>query len=267
MPEGDTIFRTAVTLDRALRGKTVKAFRSPLPALADARLEGLRVERVEALGKNLVVRFEDGRALRTHLRMHGAWHIYRPGERWFRSPRGARAVIETDDFVAVCFMAPVVELLRPGGIERHPVLAGLGPDLARESFDRDEALRRLRERGEMAIADALLDQRAVAGIGNVYKSEALFEAGVSPFARVGDLDDETLARVLDAARAQLRANLGGFPRRTRRSLDAVRLWVYRRKGKPCLRCGAAIRMRRQGSGRSTYWCPRCQCSGVDRFGS
>jgi endonuclease-8 len=191
--------------------------------------------------------------------MNGAWHLYRPGERWYKPPSQARAVLETADFVAVCFNAPVVELLAAGGVERHEGLRRLGPDLLKEDFDPIEARRRLRERGDLAVGDALMAQSALAGIGNVYKSETLFLCRMNPFTRVDELDDETLDRLVAKARELMKRNLEGFPRRTRSALAGPRLWVYDRSGKPCLECGTLIEVRRQGlAGRTTYYCPTCQ---------
>jgi endonuclease-8 len=258
MPEGDTIHRTAATLRRVLGGKRLTGFRSPLPALSGAMLEGRMVEAVEARGKHLLIRFDDGRALRSHMRMTGSWHVYRPGERWWKPPHLARAVLETKDFVAVCFQAPVVELIARRGMETHPALASLGPDVVADEFDAVEAVRRLRAAGEREIGEALLVQQHVSGIGNIYKSEALFLGGVNPFRRAGGLADEELSRLLAAARRLMRESVAGTARRTRRA-GGPRYWVYRRTGRPCLRCGEAIRVRGQGSPpRSTWWCARCQ---------
>jgi endonuclease VIII len=259
VPEGDTIFRAAEVLTKAIGGQVIQAARSPLAAFSGAKLEGRTMVRIEAMGKNLLIHLDDGRAIRTHLRMHGSWHIYRPGERWQRSEAGARLVIETADRVAVCFAAPVVELLRPGAAAHHAPLAGLGPDLLKDDFDAAEARRRLRAGPEREIGDALMDQTALAGIGNVYKSEVLFVLRVSPFSRVADLDDASLDRLIDKARELMKKNLGGEARRTRFALGGDRHHVYGRAGMPCYTCGTILRTRRQGlGGRTTYYCPRCQ---------
>lgn len=259
MPEGDTLFRIAATLGKALTGKPLTAFSSTVPALAETNLAGRTVTLVEARGKNLLIHFDDGRALHTHLRMTGSWHLYRPGERWQKPAFQARAVLETADFVAVCFNAPVVELLAAGGVERHDGLRRLGPDLLKDDFDPIEARRRLRERGDLEIGDALMAQSALAGIGNVYKSETLFLCRMNPFVRVDVLDDATLDRLVAKARELMKQNLEGFPRKTRTALAGPRLWVYDRSGQPCLSCGTLIKVRRQGlGGRTTYYCPQCQ---------
>ena len=262
MPEGDTLFRIASTLGKAISGKVITRFASPLPALAEAHLDGRTITSVEARGKNLLIHFDDGRALHTHLRMTGSWHLYRPGERWQKPERMARVVLETADFVAVCFSAPVVELLALGGAERHEGLRRLGPDLLAEDFDAVEARRRLRARADLTVGEAIMTQSALAGIGNVYKSETLFLCRIDPFASVADLDDAALDRIIATARDLMHRNLDGAARRTRRALAGPRLWVYDRGGRPCLACGTLIKVRRQGLvGRTTYYCPSCQRAG------
>ena len=264
MPEGDTIHRAARTLDRVLGGKTLASVESPLAPISSAGLEGLSVSKVEARGKNLLVHFDDGRVLHTHMRMTGSWHVYRPGERWQRPRRAARVVLATSDFVTVCFDAPVVRLLRSGAAARDPKLTKLGPDVLSPGFDRAEARRRLQALGDVEIGDALLRQSAVAGIGNVYKSETLFLCRQDPFALVPNLSDRALNILLDTARRLMSASLRAGPRATRPTLTRERTWVYGRSGRPCRRCRMAIRMRRQGAdGRSTYWCPACQGANPD----
>ena len=261
MPEGDTILRTARTLARVLEGHAIAKFRSPLPGLSHAALEGRTVVRVEPRGKHLLVRFDDGRVLHSHMRMMGSWHVYRPGEIWRKPASRARAVLETEAFVAVCFNAPVVELLSPNDLVRHPSLSRLGPDVLSPRFDASLARERLRARPELSIGEALLTQSALAGIGNIYKSEALFVTRTFPFLAVGGLSDAELDGVVTAAQHLLSANVerGGNARSTRRALAGPRYWVYLRSGRPCLVCGTAVRMRRQGdAGRSTYWGPACQ---------
>ncbi|MFN2387263.1 MAG: Fpg/Nei family DNA glycosylase [Thermoanaerobaculia bacterium] len=260
MPEGDTILRAARALEKAIGGREITAFHSPLPRLSGVHLAGRRVEKVEARGKNLLVRLDDGSALLSHMRMTGSWHLYRPGEAWRKPARQARAVLETTEFVAVCFNAPVLELLSERQLARHAGVAQLGPDILESGrFDFAEARRRLRERNAAPIGEALIAQRAVAGIGNIYKSEALFLSGMDPFRTVAELEDAELEALLTRARELMSANLGGRPRAARASLEGGRYWVYGRSGQPCRRCGTRIRMRRQGlAGRSTYWCPTCQ---------
>jgi endonuclease-8 len=269
VPEGDTILRAARTLQRAIGGRVVSGARTTVPRLDAASLVGRTVAAVEAKGKNLIVRFDDGRLLRTHMRMNGSWHVYRPGERWWKPERSARLVIETDAYVAVCFDAPVVELMRAKDEAVHRPLTTLGPDILGETFDRDEARARLRAMPEREVGDAILDQRAVAGIGNIYKSESLYLAGVDPFARVAALADATLDAILKRARALMRANVRDDPFvRSTRGGPGGRYWVYRRSGRPCFKCGTAVKMRRQGeANRSTYYCARCQDAGGSTAGA
>jgi endonuclease-8 len=264
MPEGDTIFRAATALRKVLAGNLLIGARSPLAGLAKAKLAGLRVTRVDSLGKNLLIEFADGRVLRTHMRMTGSWHIYRTGERWWKPEHLARVVLETREFVAVCFNAPVVELLPAGGREQSAALAGLGPDILAPEFDLAGALARFRARGEMPLGEALLDQGLVAGIGNIYKSETLFVCRTNPFGTVAELSESALKRVLLKARGLMSANLQNSGRTTTRAFPGSSpFWVYKRSGKVCLRCGTRIAMKRQGAqARSTYWCPKCQAGGA-----
>jgi endonuclease-8 len=261
MPEGDTIWRTARALDAALAGKTVLAFASCLPVVAAAArrlgVVGQTIETVEARGKHLLVRFANGAVLHTHQGMRGSWRLRRRAAA-AGPPRG-RALIETADVVAVCSLSPVVEMLSPAQAATHPALSRLGPDLLKPDFDPVAARQRLRQRGELPIGTALMDQTALAGVGNVYKSEVLFLCGVSPFTRVRDLDDPTVDRLVAKAGELLRRNLGPGPRRTTSALSRVRLWVYRRSREPCRKCGTPIARAVQGDeARSTYFCPACQ---------
>jgi endonuclease VIII len=271
MPEGDTIHRAARTLHAALGGQRVERFESVFPHLArvdaDTPIAGRQIERVEARGKHLLMWLEGGLVLRTHMRMHGSWHIYRPGERWQRPRHEMRIVIETASYVAVAFTVPVAEFVAAGVVDREGPVAELGPDPLGDDFDAAAAVARLQARADMEIADALLDQRAIAGIGNVFKSEILFAARLSPFTPVGALDAAALARIVTIAERQMRANVGDATsaaaaggRRTTNRLDpSARLWVYGRRGLPCRRCGTPIQRAKQGpDARSTYWCQRCQ---------
>lgn len=274
MPEGDTIFRAARTLQRALAGRVVARLESVLPALTrvddDAPLAGRTIDRVWARGKHLLIAFSGDLVLRTHMRMNGSWHVYRAGEAWHRPRQQMRVAIHTDAFVAVAFNVPVAEFVGSAALERHEVLRRLGPDVLGDDFDAAEATARLRARGAMALGDALLDQGALAGIGNVYKSEACFMCGVHPFAPVSALSDAELERLVVTARRLMQANIGdasgagivtytGFRRTTGRTDPGERLWVYGRQHRPCRRCGTSIQARKQGlDARTTYWCPRCQ---------
>ena len=264
MPEGDTIFRAANTLHRALAGRAVTAFESMFPSvtrIADShRLVGRDIESVAARGKHLLMTFSGGLVLHTHMRMNGSWHLYRPGERWKRPRRDMRLIVATADIVAVGFNVPVAELLTPRDLARHDDLRALGPDLLDPAFDRAEALRRMREHGGDAIADVLLNQRVAAGIGNVFKSEVLFLGGIDPFTAVTQLTDDDLETLIDIGRKVLAVSVRAGQRTTRGSLDpGARLWVYGRGGQPCRRCGTPIQSKKTGlDARLTYWCPRCQ---------
>lgn len=260
MPEGDTLYKTAVRLRPALAGHVLTRFEAPR-LRGDRPKLGVLVEGVEARGKHLLVHFADGISLRTHLRMSGSWHVYRAGERWPRPAHLARAVVGTDSgWLGVCFSAPVVETYRRG-LGEPDALKSLGPDLclvgAAEARVIDDVLARVARLAEpgSTLGEALLDQRIAAGIGNVYKSEACFACGVDPGAPVGDVPEPVRRRVWTVAAEQLQANLGHAERRT----HAKGLAVYGRQGRPCHRCGTPIRMERQGAqARSSYWCPTCQ---------
>jgi len=253
MPEGDTLARTAAGLRPYLVGRTVTAASARPPGPRVERLLGAEVLAVDAAGKNLLIRFDNGLEIRTHLRMHGSWHRYRPGERWRRAPSRARLVIQVPGAVAVCFDAPVVELFEQRTERLHPALACLGPDLMKDPFDVEEAMRRLRdpEHASRPIAETLLDQRVLAGIGNEVRNEVLWEARVSPWTPTADLDAAALHDLIERARSTLQtgAATGRRPRH-----------IYRRAGRPCPRCGELVRVARQGRDlpRLTFWCPACQ---------
>ena len=273
MPEGDTIFRAARTMHRAFAGKQVQHFESMLPALnrihEDSPVTGRIIESVAARGKHLLMQFSGGLVLRTHMRMNGSWHIYKRGERWQRPRRDMRIVIATDDYEAVGFKIPVAEFLTPREVRQHDELRKLGPDVLSGEFDPAEAERRVRGRPSTSIADALLNQRVIAGLGNVYKSEVLFMCGVNPFVSVREVTDEKMTEIVATARRVLAVNVldgvapmttyTGFRRTTGRADPKERLWVYGRARLPCRRCGTPIRVRKQGAdARLTYWCPECQ---------
>ncbi|MDQ4036594.1 MAG: hypothetical protein M3153_11830 [Chloroflexota bacterium] len=270
MPEGDTIFRTAEVLRAALVGRRVTGARAQarpgLRRVPDlSRLVGATVASVEARGKHLLIGFDSGLTLRSHLRMTGSWHRYRRGESWRRPAHQASAILETAEAVAVAFNTPVVELLTEDDIRRSQPLRELGPDLLGLDFDIEEALRRLTADGGKELGNALLDQRLVAGIGNVYKSEVAFLERLDPWMPVAEVDRAGLGRALRTARRLLQANVRGGARvTTGRGARGEGLWVYGRAGRPCRRCGTIIRSARQGElARLTYWCPRCQSSTRD----
>ena len=253
MPEGDKIWRTAAALRSRLEGKRV------LLARPDAlkRLAGTTVTGVDPVGKHLVIRFDSGLSLHSHLRMRGAWHVYRPGERWRRPEWQLKALLETEDAVAICFSAPVVELVRDVGAR----LGHLGPDMLADDWAAPDVVARARSLGAVAVGELLLNQRVTAGIGNVYRCEALWQRRINPWTPTAALDDQQLAALFETARAAMRANLGGDIHRRFPGYD--RAAVHARGGRPCPRCGTPIRVRAQGEhARATYWCPRCQPSGT-----
>ena len=312
MPEGDTIFRAARTLHRALAGGVVTRFDTQYAQVArvhdDAPITGRIVEKVESRGKHLLIFFSgighresgvgadaavgsrapglagqmdagtrrldvDGPlVLRTHMLMSGSWHIYRSGEAWHRSAASARVVVGTATFVAVGFAVPIAEFLPTSALDTDEALSRLGPDVLAADFDAGEAVARLAASVRPSVAEALLEQRAVAGIGNVFKSELLFLARLWPFMPPATVTGAQWARMMRDARVLLQANVvdpiatgvltwRGARRTTGQSNPAQRLYVYGRQGRPCRRCGTAILLRHHGEhNRSTYWCPTCQAA-------
>jgi len=260
VPEGDTLHRTANRLRAALEGQPLRRLQLH-HATGGGRMPrpGERIEAVEAVGKHLLVRFERGTTLRTHLRMTGSWHLYRDGDRWRRPRPTARAVIDVDGWTAVCFAAPVVELTDDRAARTK--ISHLGPDLTAADItedDIDRAVARMDEllEGGEEIGAVLLDQRVACGVGNVYKSEVLFLCGVDPFRAVRAVDVDTRRALLSTASRLLRQNVAtSGPRVT----TANGLAVYGRARRPCRRCGSPIHAKRQGAhARTTYWCPTCQ---------
>ena len=274
MPEGDTIYRAARTLDRALTGKVVTRFETMLPKLGrideDNPIAGRTIEKVEAHGKWMLMHFSGGLILLTHMLMSGSWHIYRPGERWKASPRDMRIVIETADMIAVAFRVPVAEFHSAESLRRRKGLNHLGPDLLGKEFDANHALKSLQSRPELELAEAVLNQSVLAGPGNVFKSEICFACRLHPFRKIASLDHDELERVVKTAHQYMTANITetsgdkivtytGFRRTTGRADPYARLWVYGRAGEPCRQCGTPIEVRRQGTNaRKTYYCPHCQ---------
>ncbi|MGE0598519.1 MAG: Fpg/Nei family DNA glycosylase [Dehalococcoidia bacterium] len=261
MPEGDALFRFAAKLRTPLEGKVIRAARAhgPGPVPRVEKIVGQRCTAVRSQGKNMLISFENGLALRGHLRMYGTWHVYKPGEPWTRPEREARLVLEVDDAVVVNFSAPVIELVEERSLGYHAPIANLGPDLLDDAFDIEEALLRLRHptREMFTIGDAIMDQRAVAGVGNIWKNESLFHAGMNPWRRVAELSDEELLHLLGKAQALLRASVG-----KENALELKRrptMYAYMRGGQPCRRCHTRLRTAPQGVDmRHTAWCPKCQ---------
>jgi endonuclease-8 len=278
MPEGDTIFRAARALQRALAGKVVTGFETGLAKLArvndDAALVGRVVEKVESRGKWLLVYFSDDLILVTHMLMSGSWHLYRTGEKWWMGRSKMRVVIRTADWEAVAFNVQIAEFHTARSLERSSQVPKLGPDILSEEFTVEGGVERLaafgRENPDAEIAVVLLNQRVMAGLGNVYKSEIAFAAGVNPFRAMRTITPREMEKMVELAQRYMKANVADGKgdgivtyagnRRTTHAMDREeRLWVYGRQGQECRRCGATVMIRKQGvQARSTYWCPECQ---------
>jgi endonuclease VIII len=278
MPEGDTIYRSARALQRALGGKVVTGFETGLAKLArvndDSPLVGRVVEKVESRGKWLLIYFSQDLILVTHMLMSGSWHLYRLGERWRMGRGKMRVVIRTAEWEAVAFNVPIAELYTARSLARSEQVPKLGPDILSAEFTVDGGVARLAayaaENPDAEIAVVLLNQRVLAGLGNVYKSEVAFAAGVNPFRAMRTITPKEMETMVDVAQRYMKVNVVDGKgegivtyagnRRTTRAMDREeRLWVYKRDGQECRRCGAAVMMRKQGSqARSTYWCPECQ---------
>ncbi len=261
MPEGDTVWLAAQRMNTALAGAVLRRGEFRVPQLATVDLTGATVREVVPRGKHMLIRLEDGRTLRTHFRMDGSWHIYRRGAKWRGGPAfSVRAVLATDEWECVGFRLHDMALV-PTSSEDE-LVGHLGPDVLSPDWDLDEALRRLGSDPDQQIGVAILDQQNLAGIGNLYKVEALFLTGVHPWARVADVPD--LAALVERARTLMLANRH-HPEQsttgvTRRGEDH---WVAGRKGRPCRRCGTAILLGEQGpvtQERVTWWCPNCQAA-------
>lgn len=274
MPEGDTIFRAARTLNKALAGQKVTGFETVLPKLSrvdyDEPICSRVIEGVEAKGKWMQIRFSGGLTLLTHMLMNGSWHIYRPGETWQRNARDMRIVIKTEKIWAVAFNVPIAEFHSDDTLRRRQGFKALGQDVLAGDFDAVKSVEALRAHGELQVGEALLRQSIMAGLGNVFKSEVCFACGINPFRQVSTLQSEDLACLVDTARKFLLANVRdssgdqittytGMRRTTGRTNSEERLWVYGRRGEPCRKCGTPIEARKQGEdARTTFWCPMCQ---------
>ena len=288
MPEGDTIFRTARTLRRALVGAQVSGFSTsmaePTRAQDERSFLGQYVLSVESRGKWLLIVFgpeadsEESaqRVLATHMLMSGSWHVYPIGATWQKPREQARILVETEGCVAAAFRVSIAKIYTWEKLRRERKIPRRNEDLLQDEFDSEAALVRLMAHRSEMIGEAIVKQRVMAGVGNVFKSEVCFAEGVSPFARVDSLSEQQLRNLIARARQQLKANVmedsgnqivtyRGLRRRTTRSADpGANLWVYGRRDEPCRRCGAGIARALQGEGaRVTYWCPQCQPVPVD----
>ncbi len=286
MPEGDTIYRAARAMQRAIGGKVVTGFETGLAKIArvndDTPLVGRMVEKVESRGKWCLVYFSGDLILVTHMLMSGSWHLYRAGEKWWMGKERMRVVIRAGEgdaaWQAVAFNVPVVEFHTARSLERTSQVPKLGPDLLSDEFTVEGGIARLvafgEEHPEAEIAVVLLNQRVLAGLGNVYKSEVAFAAGVNPFRAMRTITEREREVMVEKSQQWMKANVvdgssstggdqivtySGNRRTTGRMDREERLWVYGRQGMECRRCGATVMMRKQGEqARSTYWCPGCQ---------
>jgi endonuclease-8 len=278
MPEGDTIYRSARAMSKVLQGKIVTGFESEFARLSlvddNTPLVGRTIERIESRGKWLLVFFSGDLILVTHMLMSGSWHLYRIAERWQRPRSAMRMVIHTEAWDAVGFNIPVAEFHTERTLMQHKSITGLGPDILSLSFEPVDGMNSLKDfrsaNPQVEVGDALLNQRVMAGLGNVYKSEVCFAAKVHPFRAMRTITDEEVESLTSTAQRYMNQNIRdgvdggivtytGLRRTTRSSYHGARLWVYRRRGEECRRCGTPIEMKKQGVGaRSTFWCPRCQ---------
>ena len=274
MPEGDTIFRTARTLHRALAGQPITRFETVLPHLSrvevDSGVTGRTVEKVAAHGKWLLVHFSGDLILLTHMLMSGSWHIYRPGEPWQRSRIHMRIVLGTPKILAVAFNVQIAEFHNADSLRRREGFNALGQSLLAPQFNEAEAIAQLRSHPDLEVGAALLKQSVVAGIGNVFKSEICFACQVNPFRQVRTLTSAEAAALIATARKFLQSNAADlsedhittyvpFRRTTNRTQPEENLWVYHRQDQPCRRCATSIASRKQcPDARATFWCPRCQ---------
>jgi endonuclease-8 len=257
MPEGDTIAYAANRIRPVLEGRVPDEIRTPQPRHAldrwPQRLARRAVTSVDTHGKHLFVHFADNLVLHSHLGMSGSWVVYEPGREWRRSPRRAWLILRVGQHEVVEFDGPLLELLTEGRTRFHQRLAGLGPDVLASELDAKAVLARIRsDDPTRPLGDALLDQRNIAGIGNIWKAEGCWEAGVDPFRALQTVSDGEIEAVLDAVRPRMRRSAELGPK-------AIEPRVYGLSGRPCPRCGSRIRAQGQGdANRTTYWCPGCQ---------
>jgi endonuclease VIII len=265
MPEGDTLARIATVLRPLLVGVSITSAQGRPGGAQLERVVGAKVLKVDTKGKHLLIDFDNGLTLHTHLGLHGSWHRYRQGDMWRRSGARVVAVLETDEWIAACFDAPTVELIETRAVVIHPALRGLGSDAATAEFDVEASVARLRSPlfAQMPIGDALLDQSAVAGFGNVYRSELPFIERVNPFVPSRDVAEPKLRAMLERGEKLVKLNTRGGARVTTTGAIPSDTYVYGRTGKPCYRCRTPIQSRvtlrtPNSPPRRVYWCPTCQ---------
>jgi endonuclease VIII len=257
MPEGDTVYRSATNLNSALAGRVLTRCDIRVPAFATVDFTGETVDEVVSRGKHLLMRVGEF-TIHSHLKMEGSWHIYRHGSKWFRPEWQARAILATSELVTVGFQLGVLDIV-PRGAESE-VVGYLGPDLLGPDWDAQQAVTNLTRDPAREVGRALLDQRNLAGLGNVYRAELCFLRGVLPTRAMGEVDHPE--KLVELAKRLIEANKDRAERTTTGNLRGDRLWVYGRTGKPCLRCGTRIEHGELGDTalqlRDTWWCPRCQ---------
>ncbi len=263
MPEGHTIHRAARRLRSVLQGNRLERVQARgqhlVSAKAEQRLLGATVTDVEAIGKHLLVHTDRGWSVHSHLRMDGVWHLYRRGERWRKSRRRAWLVLGSGQWDAVEFDGPILEIHPTDELLRSRVLTDLGPDVLVDPFDDADYVRRMRRDPDRELGDAIMDQRNVAGIGNIYKAESLFMAGVNPWRRMRDVSDEQLLAIREVATRIMHDGVLDARAITFKGPGPPGQWAYGRVGQPCRRCGTPIEARAQGENqRVTFWCPVCQ---------
>ncbi|MCU1523962.1 MAG: glycosylase [Microbacteriaceae bacterium] len=257
MPEGDTVYRTAQNLTAVLAGQQLTRCDIRVPAFATVDLSGTMVDEVVSRGKHLLIRIGEY-TIHSHLKMEGTWHVYRPGTKWRRPEWQARAILANAEWTVVGFQLGLLEVIARG--DEQSVVGHLGPDPLAADWDADEVLARLIADPLREVGLALLDQRVIAGLGNVYRNELCFLRGVLPTRRVGEVGYPE--KLVTLAQRLMVANKDRVDRTTTGTRRGARTWVYRREGQPCLRCGTPIEHGRLGDSelelRDTYWCPRCQ---------
>ena len=257
MPEGDTVWLAARRMHEALAGRVLTRTDFRVPQLATTDLSGRTVLEVASRGKHMLTRLDGGLTLHTHFKMDGSWHLYRPGDRWTGGPAWqVRVVLENAEWQAVGYRMPVVALVD----DEEAVVGHLGPDALGPDWDADVAVANLLRDPDAEVGLALLDQRNLAGLGNLYRCELLFVRGLSPWTRVRDVPD--LHALVEKGRRLMDANKERWEQSTTGSLRSGEdHWVFERTGRPCRRCGTRIASAEQGAApraRLTYWCPRCQ---------
>jgi endonuclease-8 len=259
VPEGDTVWLAAQRMHEALAGRVLTTTDFRVPQLATADLTGREVLEVVPRGKHMLTRVAGGLTLHTHFRMDGSWHLYRPGDAWQGGPAWqVRVVLENAEWQAVGYRLPVVELVETA--DEASVVGHLGPDVLADDWDLEVALANLRREPDREIGMALLDQRNLAGLGNLYRTEVLFVRGLTPWVTVADVPD--LPALVGKGRRLMLANRGHWEQSTTGSLRQGEVhWVFERSGRPCRRCGTRVLTAEQGAppyARLTYWCPHCQ---------